>query len=108
MSDFPESDWKVLRVVKTDALDRYCARVLDECRTAIDGEGSPHERYLRLFQLVQDRNETLADAFDDMRRSTAFLRLMDMRRLGLLTKEDFARFSPETREAVLHMSGERR
>ena len=109
MRDFPESDWKVLRAVKADALDRYCARVLDECRAAIDAQGaSNHDRYLRLFQLLQKRDETLSDAFDDLRRSTAYYRLTHMRRLGLLTKEEFARFSPETREAVLLISGERR
>jgi hypothetical protein len=108
MREFPESDWKVLRAVKADALDRYCARVLDECRAAIDGKGSSHERYLRLFELLQERDETLSDAFDDMRRSTAYYGLTHLRNLGLLTNDEFARFSPETREAVLLISGEYR
>jgi hypothetical protein len=39
-------------------------------------------------------------AFNDFRRSTALQQLLLINSLGLLTEEDLARFTPETRQFV--------
>jgi hypothetical protein len=99
--DIPESDWKIFRTVRESALDRYCARVLDECRAVIeDNSISNHERYLRLFQLLQERDDELADAFNNPRRSAALIQLAHVCRLGVVTDAELAGFSKETREFV--------
>src|SRR5262249_27432244 len=96
-----EADWKHLRRVKPAALDRFCQTVLAEItRLAADSTKDHHARYLEVFRRLQERNDELAAAFDDLRRSTALLRLARMRALGLLTEEEFAGFSAETRQAV--------
>jgi hypothetical protein len=96
-----ESDWKVLCALKPIALDRFCAKVLEECAAIIlDSRGTPHERYLAVYELMRARDRTLGDAFDDLRRSTAFIRLAHIRGLGLITDDEFARFSADTRDAV--------
>jgi hypothetical protein len=101
MRDFPESDWKLLRQLHPLALDRFCQRVLSEvAQLASDAKANPHERYLAVLDFVNRRNDELADAFDDMRRSTATLRLARIRTHSLLTDEEFCRFSAATREAV--------
>lgn len=98
---FSERDWKHLRSVQPTALDRYCARVLDESVTIIqDTHGSSHERYFRLFYQLQDRNAEMATAFDDVRRSTALQRLSAMVGLGLLTEQELAGFNPDVQEAA--------
>lgn len=96
-----ETDWKLLRTLKPAALDRFCEGVLREVAAvgADQGKGS-HERYLAVFDLIQERNETLSIAFDGLRRSTALFQLAYMRGLGLITDEEFSRFSPDTRDAV--------
>lgn len=95
MKDIAEADWKTLRALKEIALDRYCARVLDECAAVIRDEGKPnHERYLQLFKLIRDRDDDIADAFNDMRRSRAALRLANILLLKVLTEDELARFSP--------------
>ncbi|MDB5313115.1 MAG: hypothetical protein JWO38_7317 [Gemmataceae bacterium] len=96
-----EPDWKVFRQLQPIALDRFCQRVLAEVgRLAADtGKGS-HERYLAVFKLMERRDEELAHAFNDMRRSTAFQQLASICFHSLLADEEFARFSPETRQAV--------
>jgi hypothetical protein len=100
--DFPEHDWKHLRAVHRVALDRYCARVLEESRTIItDGTGSAHDRYLRLYRLLQERDRALAAAFDDMRRSMAVPRLGAMLALGVVTDEELSGFTPQTRESAV-------
>jgi hypothetical protein len=96
-----ESDWKVFRQLRALTLDRFCQRVLAEVtQLAADADKSSHERYLAVFQLLQQRDEELADAFNDPRRSTALVQLARIRFRELLTEEEFARFSPETRASV--------
>jgi len=97
----PERDWHLLRGVHRAALDRYCARVLEECATIIrDTKSSSHDRYLRLFRLVKERDENIAAAFNDLRRSTAIQRLASMLLLGAVTDEELSQFNPETRESA--------
>lgn len=99
--EFPESDWKVLKQVKTTALERVCARILEELRkTSGTGGKTNHERYLAVWDLLGCRNGDLVAAFDDYRRSTAFIRLTTLRRRGYLTDAEFLRFSPQTRALV--------
>src|SRR5262245_27807922 len=101
-SSLPESDWRVLRTLHRIALDRYCARVLDECAAVLRSTGgSPHDRYMQLFRLVRDRDDELADAFNDLRRSSAIRRLAAMIILNAVTEDELAQFSPATREAAL-------
>jgi hypothetical protein len=97
---FPEREWRVLKSVHAAALERYCARVLDECTTELRGAGSAHERFLRLFRLLQERDESLAAAFNDLRRSTAIQRLAAMVRLGVVTDAELSEFSAATRESA--------
>lgn len=97
----PERDWRVLRSLHDAALDRYCTRVLEECAAVTRAtELSAHERYLRLFQLVKERDDSIAGAFNDLRRSTAIQRLAGMILLGVVTDEDLAPFSQSTRESA--------
>lgn len=101
MKDVAEADWKTLRALHPIALDRYCARVLDECAALIrDESGSHHERYLQLYKLIEKRDRTIDDAFSDMRRSQAIDRLVHIMALGVLTDEELGRFSSEFREAA--------
>lgn len=107
--DSNERDWKHLRAVHRAALERFCGRVLRECAAVIDAPGrTAHEHYLALYQLIRERDDDIADAFNDMRRSRAVLRLVEMRRLGAVTDEELEGFSPSMREmtdALLHGSG---
>ena len=42
----------------------------------------------------------MADAFNDYRRSTAFWQIAKMLNLGMLTPEDLAQFSEQTRQLL--------
>ena len=102
MSDFPERDWKLLRELKPVALERLCDQILRRAaKIATASNATNHERYLKVYDLIQKQNEEVAIAFDDHRRSTALLKVLDIHRRGLFTEEEFARFSEETRKRVL-------
>ena len=109
-SGFRESDWKVFRQLQPLALDRFCQRVLDEVgqQLAADADKGSHRRYLAVYRLIEDRDERLADAFNNPRRSTALVQLARIHAEGLLSEEEFARFSDEARasaQAFLDMWG---
>jgi hypothetical protein len=96
-----EADWKVFREVRVSALERFCERVLSEvCRLATAAGRSSHERYLAVYELLPKKDKQLAAMFDDARRSTAILQLMGIHSQGLLTEDEFGRFSSETRARV--------
>lgn len=97
-SDFPEVDWKAMRRVHEPALQRYCDRILNECRDIISSmDLTPHERYLSLIETLRRRDRELASAFDDMRRSRALEHLARMIQLQVITDEELSEFTPETR-----------
>ncbi|HYH82895.1 MAG TPA: hypothetical protein VEX86_24085 [Longimicrobium sp.] len=99
-----ESDWKILRTVKEAALERLCGRILAQAKAVIDSdEGSNHERYGRLFQTIKDRDDDIKWAFDRVSRSNALQKLAAMVKLELVTDEELARFSEETRETARRM-----
>jgi hypothetical protein len=101
-----EPDWKVFRQLQPLALERYCERVLTEIKQiAADSKKTSHERYLATYKLLQRRDRELADAFDDLRRSTALRQLACLQSHELLTDEEMARFSSETREVVRFFLG---
>ena len=91
----------MLRSIHRTALDRYCARVLEQCGAGLKESGrSPHERYLRLFRLLQEKDEDIATAFNDLRRSTAIQRLASMIALGAISDTELGQFSSATRDAA--------
>ena len=106
--DAPESDWKAFRELREVALQRFCERALKELLRHIqDVSASHHERYLAVFRLLQERDEELAAAFNDPARSRMILQLALIHAHGLLTPEEFGRFTAETRRAADAIASER-
>jgi hypothetical protein len=100
-SDLPESDWRRFKEVHTKLLERYSSRILEDVAAAAQGsEGSAHDRYLKVYKLVKERDKQMAHAFDDFRRSTAVMQLGIMRRMKLLTDDELSIFSEQTRTRV--------
>ena len=105
--EISEPDWKVFRRLREIALERFCQRVLSEITcVAADTSKSAHERYLAVFKLITQRDEHLASAFDNPRRSAALLQLLCIQSHKLLTDDEMSQFSAETREAVKVNLGE--
>ena len=100
-----ESDWQKLRELREVALERFCDRVLREIATfSNNGQCSYHERYLKVYELIHDRDKELANAFNTPRRSIAEQQLAAMHALGLISEDELAEFEEETRRIVLELS----
>ena len=97
----PEADWITVRDISRLALDRLCQRVLDEI-TAIanDPDKGAHAKYGEIYRLIQDRDKIIADAFDDLKRSNALFKIATMKRLGVISNDELARFSQDTLDRV--------
>ena len=97
----PESDWKRFKIVRQKLLERFCERVLAEIvAVATSADGTAHERYLCAFRLLMQRDDELADAFNDFRRSTALTQLIIMQRMRLMEEQDREGFTAETQGAL--------
>ena len=106
LRDIPESDWRIFRKLRDVALERFCERVLAELREMTTAApSSHHQRYLEVFKLIDKRDDELARAFNNPRRSAALLQLGLIRAYGLVTDAEMAEFSPETQAAVGLLAG---
>ena len=96
-----ESDWKKFKKLREKALNRFCRTVLRECETICSDESkTAHERYGTLYGHLDDRNREMAVAFDDFRRSTAVLCLIQFQKLGVITDDEIKEFSENVQRSL--------
>lgn len=94
-----ESDWKIFKEIKEKAIEKYCAIALQEFSEVIHDEDEHiHNRYLLLFELVQNRNKEMSLIFDGQSRSKAHIQLMIMRREGLADDKLLGKLSNKFRQ----------
>lgn len=107
--EIKESDWKLFRQLHPVALERFSQRILSEIGS-INAESAKsfHQRYLDIFEVIGRRDREMSQLFDDLRRSTALTQIALIQSRGLLTEEEFSRFSTETRSFVEAMLEGRR
>jgi hypothetical protein len=66
MGHIPEQDWKYLRSIHDEMLEKLCRRINQgAARIAKDSSLSQHERYLRLYRYLQEQDEIVAHCFND-------------------------------------------
>lgn len=96
-----ESDWKILKQLHEVALERFCQRVLSEIgEISSDISKTSHQRYLDLYKTVHLRDKEISNAFNNLRRSSAFMQIAHLQSRGFLENEEFLRFSDETRALI--------
>jgi lipid II:glycine glycyltransferase (peptidoglycan interpeptide bridge formation enzyme) len=100
MREIPERDWKAWRKLSENALERFCVRVLDEVSSFREGVESAHSRYLELFRYLRERDDEIADVFNDQRRSNAYVQITAAVRTGIVTREELTVFSAETQALI--------
>ena len=91
--DIPEGDWKVFREIHRVARERFCERVLSEIASASSAsDQGAHERYLKVFEIVRDKDKELGALFDNPRRSSALRQLSMIASAGLVTDAELSSF----------------
>jgi len=102
MSDqIAERDWKYMREIKLDLLNILTARINQESVAILSEENaSAHERYQRIYRHIRNSDKVVAECFDDWRRSSLAIRLVSLRRHGLLSDEHMDKLSEHTRDTI--------
>ena len=96
-----ESDWKVFKEIKENAIEVFCETALNDFREAMDKEGEDvHNRYLLNFKLVKSRDKKMSLSFDVHSRFRAPLQLIAIRDEGLADEKLVAKLSDEFREQI--------
>jgi len=97
----PERDWKYMRKIKEHLLSSLCKQINQQSVAILAEQGnSEHEKYLKLYRYTEDSNRVIADCFDDWHRSTLFLKILELKRHGLMSKGQWQGISRETRERI--------
>ena len=95
----PESDWKKFKPLRDTALARLCDLILSEVDSIrTDDALSSHEKYLKVYSLVRDRNKELGQIFDGYSRSRALMQLAMIQARELLEPRELECFSESTQE----------
>ena len=101
MWQIKESDWRIFKELLEIAQERFCQRSLSDIVRIIDTTtNTSYERLCEIYDLLRDRNKEIAQSLSELRRSNAIYQLLAMKRLELVTEEEFARFSEETQNRI--------
>ena len=65
---------------------------------------SEHEKYRLRYEHLKSSDRIVADCFDGWARSSILLRILMLRREGLLTDEHLSRMSEDTRDSLETLS----
>lgn len=96
-----DSDWKLYNGLSDLALERFCQGVLSDAQAVVQNEAlSAHARYRTLYDLMRERDKSLAMAFNIGRRRDISLSLRLLIAYDLLSDEELAILSEELRERV--------
>ena len=96
-SQISEADWKVFKQLRELALERFSQEVRAQCIAKFnDSTLTAHERYLAVYDLIQERDAEMVRIFAALRRSTALFQLRILWSRGLLEEQDVQALSEET------------
>ena len=102
MRDIVEKDWKHFKKLHELTLNRFSKETLANIHQIMSSKEveSKHEKYLQICQYIKERDKILCDVFNEFRRSTAKLSILQIYNLGLIKPEEFNQFSDDVKNFV--------
>lgn len=102
MRDIAEKDWKHFTKLHQLAVNRFSKETLSKINQIIISKEieSKYEKYLEICRYIKERDKVLRDCFNDIRRSTAKLHILELYNLGLIKPEEFNQFSDDVKKFV--------
>ena len=96
-----EPDWKRFKSLRLLAIERFCNAVHKEAAAiTASNEGTAHERYRELYQLMEKRDKEIVQLFDPHTRSRAVRQLVGLCRFGLVAENELNVFSDDMQSSV--------
>lgn len=91
-----ESDWKVFKQIKEQAIQLFCNNALSEYEDIIkSNKDDSQETYTYLYRMVVNRDKQMALLFDGHSRSKASLQLLAIRGEGLADEDLLKKLSED-------------
>ena len=102
MRDIPEKDWKHFRSLNELIINRFSKDTISQISQIIASKEieSKHEKYLKVYEYVRERDKILDNQLRDFRRSNAKLKILEIYRMGLIKPQEFDQFSDEVKDFV--------
>ena len=101
MTKIIEKDWKLMRSMKKELLNKACEQILVKVEKLIkDQDQSAHEKYLKLWKQIKEEDKIIAIMFDDLRRSNAILKLSNWYGYELLSDKQLNQFTENTQKTI--------
>ena len=104
MDRIPEKDWKKLRSMQKELLDKACGVALSSIRSLIDErEGGNHKTFSNLWNVIKKEDKKIGLMFDDMKRSEAMLKIAFMFKSKIIDENILKEFCAETQKHVKNL-----
>lgn len=103
----PEPEWRKIRDMKPAVLDRVCKGILDALRAKIATSATEqihHEQYLNVYRWLDDKDNEIANGFNDLKRSNAYHLLAYWVGNRWLLLQEFNKLSEDTKAKVLFIA----
>jgi len=101
MSSVPEKDWKLFRKLQVELTAKACELVFRQVENiANDRVGEEHQSYLNLYHLIESEDAKIAEMFNNPTRNNVLLKIVALKRFGVLSSEQLQMFSAETQNRV--------
>ena len=102
MRDIAEKDWKHFRSLKDTILNRFAKTTLSQINIIIASKeiASKHEKYVKVYEYIMERDDAIDEHLSDLRRSNAKLKILGIYRMGLIKPQEFDQFSDEVKDFV--------
>ena len=102
----PEKDWKYLRKIEPEMLATLCNRINEQSKAILSAEKiSEHQKYLKLYDHIEQSDKIIAGCFNDWRRSNIWLKIQYLQGNDLLTDEYLSGLSDQFRAILETISG---
>jgi len=83
-------------------IKQVCGEILQKVSQEMEfEENEEYKAYLKLWKVLNREDKKVSDLFDDLKRSNAIFKLLSWRQNGLITEQEFNRFSEETRSIIM-------
>jgi len=105
LNSINESDWKYLKKLYSDLLERACSQINLEATFLLKNTGNKNQYqiYNYIYEHYHENDQIISDCFDDHKRSTAKIKILNLVKYNIITDSELNGFSDDIIELVKKM-----
>jgi hypothetical protein len=104
MADMPEKDWRYLRSIQDDLIERVSEKMNAEVAVILaQDDMTARAKRVKVYEIAQQTHYLIMDCFDHWKRSNIWLKCRAMMKHGVLEEKDLEHLTPETADHIRSM-----